>query len=597
MATLAVEGLSFAYPGAEQEVLQDVAFEAPAGSYAVIIGPSGCGKTTLLRQVKPALAPAGRRSGRVLLGGEPIDDMTARDQVARIGFVQQDPDAQMVCDRVLDELAFGLENLGIEQGILRLRVAEAASYLGIEGLIGRLTRELSGGQKQLVNLAAALALRPDVLVLDEPTAQLDPLAAAGFLDALRQVNQELGLTVIMAAHRLEGALADASQVIAMRAGRVLADGAPRQVAAQLLEAGDRLGAGLPAPARIFHEVQASERRQAGAQGEQSDGPLRGGLSAAGDGNAPDAADAPMPLCVREGRRWLAAFCAAHPIAPGLPADPSPHSPFSDDESAGLAIEVREAWLRYGRDLPDVLRGASLSVKAGSWHGLLGGNGAGKSTLLQVICGLQRPYQGSVRVLGRRLKGGAGSGRCPASVALLPQDPTLLFASGTVREDLEAAAGARPGATGGRAERASQVAEKLGIGRLLEAHPFDLSGGERQLVALAIALMDDPKVLLLDEPAKGVDAQAQATLARQLHRLVDEGRTILMATHDVEFCALHVDQVTLLFDGQDAATEAPHRFFESNRFYTTVAARMSRGLADGAITADEVVARCLGKEGN
>ena len=215
MALLAFEDVTFRYPEAARTALDGVSLEVEAGEYLCLCGPSGCGKTTLLRQMKTALQPAGERSGRVLLDGRPLDHVPAREQAARIGFVMQNPDAQIVTDRVWSELAFGLENLGWEPSAMRLRVAEMASYFGLENWFERDVAELSGGQKQLLNLAAVMAMAPDVLVLDEPTAQLDPIAATTFLETVKRLNRDLGTTVVMVEHRLEEVFAVADRVAAV----------------------------------------------------------------------------------------------------------------------------------------------------------------------------------------------------------------------------------------------------------------------------------------------------------------------------------------------------------------------------------------------
>ena len=592
MALLALDQVTFAYPGAAAPALDGVSLAFPAGSYTLIAGLSGCGKTTLLRALKTPLAPAGRWEGVVRCDGVPLAEISLRDQARRIGFVMQEPDAQIVCDSVEAELAFGLENVGAPREVIGLKVAEVASFFGIQPWLHRRTASLSGGQKQLLNLAAVLALGPEVLVLDEPTSQLDPLAADEFLTAVRRVNRELGVTVVMAEHRLEGTLADADQLAVLQDGRVAAAGEPCAVAAQLCAADSPMAAALPAALRVWAAVE-------------------------GAGNcAPEAGSLP-PLTVREGRAWLGARERGH-AADGAPEGvlpspaagsgsmgasdaayaPAPCGGSGSGASGPAALRLRDVWFRYEREAPDVLRGFSLDVRAGSVTALIGANGAGKSTVLRAACGLARPYRGSVEVLGQRLRRrGAASAAGP--VALLPQDPTLLFSRETVREEL---ADGGPDARDAEAlslrtrsvETASAIAEAVALCALeplMGAHPLDLSGGERQRVALAKVLLARPRLLLLDEPGKGIDAAFKAELGALLRQVAAEGATVLIATHDLDFYARWADETALVFDGAMAAAAPPRALFARADFYTTAASRMARGIIPDAVTVEDIVEAC------
>lgn len=596
MALLALDQVTFAYPGGAAPALDGVSLAFPAGSYTLIAGLSGCGKTTLLHALKTPLAPAGRWEGVVRCDGVPLAEISLRDQARRIGFVMQEPDAQIVCDSVEAELAFGLENVGAPREAIGLKVAEVASFFGIHPWLHRRTASLSGGQKQLMNLAAVLALGPEVLVLDEPTSQLDPLAADEFLAAVRRVNRELGVTVVMAEHRLEGTLADADQLAVLEDGRVAAAGEPRAVAAQLCAADSPMAAALPAAVRVWFAVE-------------------------GAGNcAPEAGSLP-PLTVREGRAWLearergrAADGAPEGVLPSSAAGsgsmgssdaayaPAPCGGSGSGASGPAALRLRDVWFRYEREAPDVLRGFSLDVRAGSVTALIGANGAGKSTVLRAACGLARPYRGSVEVLGQRLR---RRGAAPAAgpVALLPQDPTLLFSRETVREELADGgpdardAEARP-SDARRAQAAPATASAMAeavalcaLEPLMGAHPLDLSGGERQRVALAKVLLARPRLLLLDEPGKGIDAAFKAELGALLRQVAAEGTTVLIATHDLDFCARWADEAALVFYGAVAAAASPRALLSRADFYTTAASRMARGFIPDAVTVDGVVDAC------
>ena len=574
MAHFAIEQLTFAYPGADRRALDGVSLEIEQGSYVVICGKSGCGKTTLLRHLKSVLTPHGERTGRVLFEGVPLEEVSQRDQSAKIGFVMQNPDAQIVTDKVWHELAFGLESLGCDKDSMRFRVAEMASYFGIESWFHKDVRDLSGGQKQLLNLASIMAMRPSALILDEPTSQLDPIAASDFLNTVRKINLELGVTVILTEHRLEEVFACADKVVVMDRGEIVSVGSPLRVARDLHASANDMMAALPAPLRIFYGVEAA--REVGL-----------GKSSPDKASPEKAESSDAPLTVREGRRWLSRVasddCAQRDAIPAdAPLDAVEHP----------ALSLKEVWFRYDRDLPDVLRGASLDVAPGSILSIMGGNGAGKSTLLRVACGISKPYRGTVRVFGRKLKDWKAGSLFDGCLALLPQDPQNLFVKKTVREDLAEMLASSRLPEADRARRIERVVDVTDIGGVLDSHPFDLSGGEQQRAALAKVLLTEPKILLLDEPTKGIDAFFKRQLASVLDDLKRDGVAIVMVSHDIEFCARHADAVAMMFDGEIIAESTPRTFFSSNSFYTTAANRMSRHVFPRAITDEDVIGQCM-----
>ena len=574
MAHFAIEQLTFAYPGADRRALDGVSLEIERGSYVVICGKSGCGKTTLLRHLKSVLTPHGERAGRVLFEGVPLEDVPQRDQSAKIGFVMQNPAAPSGTDKVWHELAFGLESLGCDKDSMRFRVAEMASYFGIESWFHKDVRDLSGGQKQLLNLASIMAMRPSALILDEPTSQLDPIAASDFLNTVRKINLELGVTVVLTEHRLEEVFACADKVVVMDRGEIVSFGSPLRVARELHASGNDMMAALPAPLRIFYGVEAAREVGLG--------------KASPDKASPEKAESPdAPLTVREGRRWLSRVasddCAQRDAIPAdAPLDAAEHP----------ALSLKEVWFRYDRDLPDVLRGASLDVSPGSILALMGGNGAGKSTLLRVACGISKPYRGTVRVFGRKLKDWKAGSLFDGCLALLPQDPQNLFVKKTVREDLAEMLASSRLPEADRVRRIERVVDVTDIGGVLDKHPFDLSGGEQQRAALAKVLLTDPKILLLDEPTKGIDAFFKRQLASVLDDLKRDGVAIVMVSHDIEFCARYADAVAMMFDGEIIAESTPRTFFSSNSFYTTAANRMSRHVFPRAITDEDVIGQCM-----
>ena len=610
MALFTFEELTFRYPEAPRDALRDVSVAIEPGQFVLVCGQSGCGKTTLLRQFKSVLAPHGHQSGQVLFDGVPLADVSEREQVARIGFVMQDPDAQIVTDKVWHELAFVLESLGCDERTMRLRVAEMASYFGIQHWFHKNVGELSGGQKQLLNLASVMAARPDVLVLDEPTSQLDPIAASDFLATVHRINRELGTTVVMSEHRLEEVYGLADRVVVLEEGRIAADGEPRAVAGQLHCADSPMALALPAAARIAWGVEGRPGRRSGegapcsnsieVQGSlratdvsvctsmncaRTPSPLRRPYSSIVEEGV--ALQVGTPLTVREGRSWLADEVAAFPPHRwALPAGEA-----CDSAPARAAVELRDVWFRYERDGADVLRGTTLTVPEGSLFAVVGGNGTGKSTMLRAICGVARPYRGKITVLGRRLKDWKRAELFRGGVAMLPQDPLNLMVKKTVRGDLEEMLDGRGLTAGQRTAAVREVAALTDIVPLLDAHPFDLSGGEVQRAALAKVLLNEPRLLLLDEPTKGLDAFFKEKLAALLRSLTARGTTVLMVSHDVEFCASYADRCALFFDGDAVTTNPPRRFFASNSFYTTAANRISRGLFENAVTVEEVVELC------
>lgn len=542
MAQFQIENLTFSYPTSRKDSLNGINLSIEKGEYIVLCGQSGSGKTTLLRHLKSVLTPYGKRSGTILFNGVPIEQVSQRDQSSKIGFVMQNPDDQIVTDKVWHELAFGLESLGTDQKTMRLRVAEMASYFGIQSWFHRDVAQLSGGQKQLLNLASIMAMQPEVLILDEPTSQLDPIAASDFLNTVRKINLELGTTIIITEHRLEDIYHAADRVVVMEHGSVVANNTPRNVGSMLYQQNSEMFVALPTPVRVFY-----------------------GTNAQGD----------CPLTVREGRSWLTRTFENRTLSVTEPI----FEPVME-ETKDAALKVKEAWFRYEKDSPDILQGVSFTVPKGKLYAIVGGNGAGKSTTLKTVCGICKTYRGSVEIFGRPLKKYKPGELFQNCLSMLPQDPKSLFVKKTVREELlEMCRDEQKSAT---------IAATCEIESLLDSHPYDLSGGEQQRAALAKVLLTEPKLLLLDEPTKGLDSFFKLKFAGILGKLKAEGITIVMVSHDVEFCAEYADLVSMFFDGQILTTDTPHRFFGQNSFYTTAANRMSRCVFQNAVTAGDVV---------
>ena len=542
MAHFEIKDLTFSYAAAKgKHSLENVSLTIEQGEFLVLCGKSGSGKSTLLRQLKTVLTPNGKRTGEILFRGVPLKQVSDREQSEKIGFVMQNPDDQIVTDKVWHELAFGLESLGCDQKTMRGRVAEMACYFGIQDWFHRDVATLSGGQKQLLNLASIMAMQPEVLILDEPTSQLDPIAASDFLNTVRKINTELGTTVIITEHRLEDIFPYADRAVVMEKGRVIADDTPGKVGQLLFEQANPMFAAMPTPVRVYYG--------AGGTGES-------------------------PLTVRQGRSWLSRRFPNRPEKDAIAAPPLP------EEVKDPALVLKELWFRYEKDSPDILRGVSAEIPSGSLYAILGGNGAGKSTTLKAISGICRPYRGKVTLFGKSVDKYKSSELFHGCLAMLPQDPKSLFVKKTVREDLSEMTKDK--------SSIERIAALCQITELLDSHPYDLSGGEQQRAALAKVLLTNPRLLLLDEPTKGIDSFFKETFAEILADLKKQGITIVMVSHDVEFCARYADIVSMFFDGQVLTTDTPRRFFGANSFYTTAAHRMSRHVFEGAVTAEDVI---------
>lgn len=550
MEILQIKNLTFRYPEAKKDALENVSLSIPEGEFICICGESGCGKSTLLKLIKRELSPYGDCRGEIWYKGSLLSEIDDRSIASEIGFVLQDPETQIVTDRVWHELAFGLENLGLKKEVIHRRVAEMASYFGIEEWFHKKTSDLSGGQKQLLNLASVMAMNPKVLLLDEPTAQLDPIAAANFIGTLHKLNRELGLTILLVEHRLEEVFPIADKVLLMEKGKLLYGDTARGINHFFKEnPAHPMIAGMPSAMRIHSLL--------GAEGE-------------------------TPVTVREGRDFVTETYENM-------IDTVEHLPYTCNREK--AVELKEVWFRYGKDLPDVLKGVSMTVYKGEHFCILGGNGTGKTTTLNVIAGLRKAYRGKVKIDGKHITSYPGNSLYIRNLARLPQNPQTVFLEKTVKEDLLEACKSMNDSIEEAEKKINQISEKLGIADFLDNHPFDLSGGEQQKAALAKILLLEPKILLLDEPTKGIDAYSKQNLLQILEELKASGITIITVTHDIEFAASVADRCGLFFDGELVSTAIPSEFFSENHFYTTAANRISRGYFKNAVLCEEVAELC------
>ena len=575
-----IDKFSFAYPDGNDEsgrtylpdALRDTELHVRQGEFVVILGRSGCGKTTLLRQLKPSVTPVGKKKGQIIFDGKDICSLDDRMAASQIGFVWQDVNAQLVTDKVLHELAFGLESLGYDNGYVRRRVAEMGSFFGLGDIFHRKVMELSGGQKQLVNLASVMAMSPKVLVLDEPTSQLDPIAANDFINSLVRINRELGTTIIMTEHRLEDVLPVCNRSVVMENGRIIYDGDVRGFAESVRS--KRIDRGLylsmPASVQIYMGLEKDSGKQ-------------------------------LPLTVPDAREWLVDYDRKFRENGGAPVVPEIQNRGADEgvngsenqadnaavdkgdkkrgavngqkdagcrEEHPVVCSLDEVSFRYERNTGDVLRQVSLDIYANEILMINGSNGCGKSTMLSLIANLYSPYSGKLHI-AKNLRTG-----------MLPQNPELLFTRRSVRDELIDAKDR---------QQLAEIVRFCRLEELLDRHPYDLSGGEKQRLGLAKVLIADPDILLMDEPTKGLDNGFKMQLADMLRKLQKRGKTIVVVSHDIEFCAVAGDRVALLFDGEVAMVGDVRSYMSDNNFFTTAASRISRNILDGAVTVREVLA--------
>lgn len=556
MAFIDIKNLSFTYNGESEQVLTNVNLAINQGDFVLICGESGCGKTTLLKLLKKQLAPSGDIEGEILYNGTKICELDERVSVCEIGYVMQNPDNQIVTDKVWHELSFGLESMGENTGTIRRKVAEISGYFGINDWYHKSTSELSGGQKQLLNLASIMVMNPKVLILDEPTSQLDPIAASEFIQTIYKLNKDLGLTIVLVEHRLEEVYPIADKVVLMNKAKVLLYDTPENVGLQLksIDKNHKMQLGLPTAVKIFNGLDI---------------------------------DCRCPLTVRDGKQFLTANFDNKITS--LPSKTDIASKNTAEKE--VAVEIKNGFFRYTRDSKDILKGLDLKVYAGELLCILGGNGVGKTTMLNIISGLNRVYQGKVRIWGKKLSEYFGNSLYRNNISYLPQNPQLVFVKTKVKGELEDACKLMEYSKEVSEQAVAKVVQKLQIADLLARHPYDLSGGEQQKVALAKILLLEPKIILLDEPTKGLDAYSKKVLGEILLSLKADGKTIVMVTHDVEFAAESADRCGMFFDGEIVSIAPPIEFFADNNYYTTSANKISRHMYSGAITAEMVIELC------
>lgn len=604
MDILDVQKLTFAYPDTTAEyggvylepALKEASFCVAQGDFLVILGSSGCGKTTLLKLLKPVLAPHGKKSGSIFFNGADIESLSYEELASDIGFVMQDVNAQLVTDEVWHELAFGLESLGCSNSMIKRRVAEMTSFFGLSGIFHKKVRELSGGQKQMVNLASVMAMNPKLLILDEPTSQLDPIAAEEFVACLTRINRELGTTIIMTEHRLEEVLPVCTKVMAMEDGQVTAFGPLRECMAELCTDGRYMGF-MTAATRVYAGV-SKDKKKYHADMTHNEDEIHANESVAVDNIYS------LPVSVGEGRSYLAELLKNTTLTGGNSHESELCDKTIEEEKTFINIGknkmtvdekiVSDKHVSTGNDIlickslcyaydkagDDIVNKLTLSVREGEILSISGGNGSGKTTFLKLIAGIMEPDNGRIRVAaGRR-------------TALLPQNPTDLFTRNTVRDELVCTQDSVENEIS--YEAVADVVRTCMMEDLLLRHPYDLSGGEQQRLALAKLMLIDPDIFLLDEPTKGIDPEFKLEYGDILKQLKTRGKTIIIVSHDIEWEARISDRCALMFDGSIAAIEPVKDFFSGNHFYTTAVARIAGGMIENAITVEDIF-KALGCE--
>ena len=560
MEILRVDGLKFSYPNQLKKALNNINFSIDEGDFVLICGESGCGKSTLLRHLKPELSPHGQVSGDIYYYSQKINDYSSKQLASEIGYVLQNPDSQIVTDKVWHELAFGLENMGLDTQTIRLRVAEMASFFGIQGWFRKNVNDLSGGQKQLLNLASIMAMQPKILILDEPTSQLDPIAAKDFIDTLVRINKELSTTIIMTEHNLEDIYSVCDKVIVMEDGKVICNDTNYKVADIL--SGDKnhkMFKSLPTPSKIYNQ-------------------LNGYLECASK----------SPLTVKDCRQWLNDSMDEVTITK---LDDTETEINIDEKDREIAIELKDIYFQYNKISEPTIRDLSFKVYKGEIYSILGGNGTGKSTTLSLVARQRKPQRGKIFINNIEMKKYNNKSLYENNLALLPQNPQSLFVFETVKEDLEEVLILQNKDREYIDKEVKRVSKLLDIEHLLEHHPYDLSGGELQRAGMAKVMLLNPKIILLDEPTKGLDAYCKEEIGKMLMKLRDMGVTIVVVSHDIEFSARYSDRCAMFFDGSIVSEGTPKEFFLGNNFYTTVSNRIARNIFEDTLIYEDVVSLC------
>ncbi|MGF2385394.1 ABC transporter ATP-binding protein [Lentilactobacillus otakiensis] len=536
-----VDHLTFTYPDQTTPVIDGVNLVINCGDFVVLAGATGSGKTTLINHFKKELVPNGQRQGKVLIHQQPISDLSKLESAKTVGYVGQNPATQPIMPTVVDELAFALENVGESSAEIERRIAELANYLGLDQLLHQPIEALSGGQLQLVNLASVLILRPEVILLDEPTAQLDPLSTQHFFEVLARIHDELGMTIVLTEHNLGSVLALANRLVLLQNHQIDYDGQPRFGLTKMAD-DSKLKYFVPQVSQIFLGTDSYLDN--------------------------------LPISVAEGqaaiRDWKLRF----------------NGDLEQNEQTDLTASILTATdLTFSFDhQQNVIDHLDLDLKAGDWLSIVGKNGSGKSTLLSILAGLRVPQHGKAKYDGQVVWKMATLKR-NQRISFLSQTPTLQFGASTVGEELTRQAQALQ--LDFPDKQVKMMIDRLNLTSVINQSPFDLSGGQQQLLGIALALMAEPDLLILDEPTKGLDPYTKHFLGRLLHEINANGTTILVASHDMAFCATYSKHCAFMFDGHLNTVLPTRAFFADNFFFTTPVNRLLRNQVPQAILPRDV----------
>ena len=605
MALIEFNNFSFAYmnsDGTESEVksLDSINLEIDYGDFVLLCGPSGCGKTTLLTNLKKELMPAGRRSGEIKFNGTRIIDMDEISSACDIGYLFQNPDSQIVTDTVIQEIAFPLENIGLPTEEIRNRISEIVAFFGINDILHKNVNELSGGQKQLVNLCSLLVLRPHVLLLDEPMSQLDPIASYEFLSIVRRLNEEFSITVIMSEHKADSIFPFIDKAVFLKDGKIEFVDNAHNICSEVID--DEIFENyLPAVTKIYNSLSVKY---------------------------PSLIKLNTPLSIREGRRCLNTI---HDDLIKISNDDVDsinlnhdnlhitNKKYHSQEKSGILdkislggnknalISMNGIYFAYEKGKL-ILKNVDFELEKGDFVSLIGGNGVGKSTFLQLLVGILKPIKGKVKYK----KG--------IKLAYVHQNPMIHFSKDNVKEEfLESILESNllnNNSVGFNKEtyddllkmsneefiesdvlnglefdsiefKFKELIEFFDICDLIDKHPYDCSGGEQQKIVIVKALLQNADVLVLDEPTKGLDPISSKNLANILNSLRDNGITILMTSHDLDFVANNCKRCLMLFDKDIQIDDDPKVIFAENNFYTTFVNRMVKDYVPEIVTLDDL----------
>jgi len=541
MEILRIENLNFQYVNEEKLVLNDINMSIEEGDFLVLCGATGSGKTTLLKMLKREIAPNGNKRGTIFYQGKDLKEYNDKELVSEIGYVFQNPDSAIVTDKVWHELAFGLENLGYDNQNIRMKVGEIANYFDMQTWFDMDTNSLSGGQKQILNLASVMVMQPKVLLLDEPTSQMDPVSASNFFQTLKKINHELGTTIIIIEHRLEEIFLLADKIALLDDGKLVVYDEVKKASKEILNYSN-ININIPTPLKLYHELECEDE---------------------------------VPLTIKDGKKLLGKY--------NFSENSQYDKPLLREKNK--AIEIKNGWFRYSKNSNDILKGIDLDIRIGEVYSLIGGNGVGKSTLVNVIANNLKLYTGNVKINEKSISKYKNNSLYIENLVVLPQNPDDLFVSEMVSHELYEMKNIY---SDNFENRVKEIIDDFDLEELLSRHPYDLSGGEKQKVALAKILLLNPKIILFDEPTKGLDWTSKIKLVEIIKRLKKKNVTCFLVTHDIEFASLVSDYCGLLFNGTIVSENSSNLFFKNNHFYTTATNKLMREINDNIVVYDDMI---------